>query len=131
MHSTFFGISGLVAGVSTVSFGIFVLLESASRKIGIRWFLFTLAVSGWGFGAFWIGCFANSPEMGLLAWRAAYGLGVLWIPVFFYDFVCQFLEINRRSSIRFHYVIATVFLAVIPTHLFFREARYMFHSFYY
>lgn len=125
-----FSFAGLLTGISSVGFGLFVLLMSQNRKIGRIWFLFTLSVAGWGFGALWIG-YTKSAAEGLLAWRIAYALGVIWIAPFFYHFVCIFLELRRNRSIFLHYLIATGFLLTVPTSLFFCRARWVFDSFYY
>jgi signal transduction histidine kinase len=125
-----FGLSGLLTGITSVSFGVFVLLMSANRKIGRIWFLFTLAVGCWGFGGMWVGWTKTATE-GLLAWRLAYALGVIWIAPLFYHFVCTFLELRRNRSIILHYLITLSFLSTIPTTLFFSRARWVFNSLYY
>ena len=125
-----FGLSGLLIGITSVSFGLFVLLMSANRKIGRIWFLFTLAVGAWGFGGMWISWTKTATEA-LLAWRLAFAFGVVWISPVFYHFVCTFLDLRRNRSIVLHYFITLVFLFTIPTSLFFSRVRWVFHSLYY
>jgi hypothetical protein len=125
-----FGLSGLLTGITSVSFGFFVLSMSANRKIGRIWFLLSLAVGVWCFGMTGISWTRTAAE-GLLAWRLAYAFGVLWIAPLFYHFVCTFLDLRRRRSIVLHYFIALVFLLTIPTSLFFSRVRWVFHSLYY
>jgi len=125
-----FSFAGLLTGISSVGFGLFVLLLSPNRQIAKLWFLFTLSVAGWGFGALWIG-YTKSAAEGLLAWRLSYALGVIWIAPLFYHFVCIFLELNRNRSIVLQYLITIGFLLTIPTPLFFIRARWVFNSFYY
>src|SRR5215472_5489633 len=117
-----FGLSGLLNGIASVSFGLFVLSMSANRKIGRIWFLCSLAVGVWCFGGMWISSAKTAAE-GLLAWRLAYAFGVLWIAPLFYHFICTFLGLRRNRSIAFHYFIALVFLLTIPTSLFFPRVR--------
>ncbi len=125
-----FGLSGLLIGITSVSFGLFVLLMSANRKIGRIWFLFTLAVGAWGFGGMWISWTKTATEA-LLAWRLAFAFGVVWISPVFYHFVCTFLDLRRKRSIALHYFITLVFLSTIPTSLFFSRVRWVFDSLYY
>src|SRR5215813_10670496 len=125
-----FGLSGLLTGITSVSFGLFVLLMSTNRKIGRIWFLCSLAVSVWCFGGMWIS-WAKTATEGLLAWRLAYALGVVWIAPLFYHFICTFLDLRRNRSISLHYFTAFLFLLTLPTPLFFSRVRWVFHSLYY
>src|SRR5215468_3033289 len=109
-----FALSGLLTGITSVSFGLFVLLMSTNRRIGRIWFLCSLVVSAWCFGGMWISWTKTATE-GLLAWRLAYALGVVWIAPLFYHFICTFLGLRRKRSIVLHYLIAFVFLLTIPT----------------
>lgn len=125
-----FGLSGLLTGISSICFGSLVLRMSPNRAIGKTWFLFALSVGIWGFGGMWIG-FSSSHAEGLLAWRLAYGLGVIWIAPLFYHFVCTFLELERKRSIVGNYLLGVFFLSFLPTSLFFEKTRYIFDSLYY
>src|SRR5262245_47397779 len=125
-----FGLSGLLTGITSVSFGLFVLLMSANRKIGRIWFLCSLAVGVWCFGGMWISL-TKTATGGLLAWRLAYALGVVWIAPLFYHFICTFLGLRRNRSIALHYFITFIFLLTLPTSLFFSDVSWPFHSFYY
>ena len=124
-----FALSGLLTGITSVSFGLFVLLMSANRKIGRIWFLCSLAVGV----VLWrdVDQLDRTATEGLLAWRLAYALGVVWIAPLFYHFVCTFLNLRRNRSISLHYFITLVFLFAIPTSLFFSRVRWAFHSLYY
>jgi len=124
-----FGLSGLLTGIASVSFGLFVLSMSPNRKIGRIWFLLSLAVGVWGFGGMLISWTRTTTE-GLLAWRLAYAFGVVWIAPLFYHFVCTFLDLRRKRSIVLQYFITLLFLLTIPSSLFFSCVR-VFHSLYY
>jgi hypothetical protein len=54
-HLTPFAISGLLAGIFSLTFGLFVLIKSHDKLLSRVWFLFALSAAGWGFGGFWIG----------------------------------------------------------------------------
>jgi len=127
---TAFSLSGLLAGLSSIGFGFFVLQKTQNKLLGRRWFLFTLSVAGYGFGVVWVGSTKSSAE-GLLAWRVMYGLAVIWISPLFYHFICNFLDIRRFRSIMIHYLVGVVFLSITPTNLFFYKAIWAFDSFYY
>src|SRR5262245_52090991 len=98
-----FSLSGLLAGVTSLSVGFFVLLKSPNRRIGRIWFLFTLSVAGWGFGSMWIG-YSKTPNECLHAFAAAYIFGVIWIAPLFHHFVRIFLELKNNKSITIHYL---------------------------
>lgn len=125
-----FSISGLLAGISALSFGFFTLLRSSNNKIRHVWFVFKLSASVWGFGGLWIGL-TRSPEEGLLAWRLAYSFGVIWIAPLFYHFISNFLELKNKRVIYFNHIIAFLFCLTVPSKLFFSHADLVFNSFYY
>jgi signal transduction histidine kinase len=122
-----FGFSGLLAGITSLGFGLFVFLKSRDRGIAKVWLAFALSVAGWGFGAMWIGM-AKTPHTATLAWIMGYAFGVIWIAALFYHFICVFLGLDRPKSILFHYVIATLFLASYPSNLFFKQMDYVWSS---
>ena len=95
-----FGLAGLLTGITSVSFGIFVLSMSANRKIGRIWFVFTLAVGVWGFGGMWISWTRTASE-GLLAWRLAYAFGVVWIAPLFTTSFAPSLTFDGTDPLRF------------------------------
>lgn len=125
-----FAWSGLLAGISSLSFGLLVLFKSPNRKLGWIWFLFTLSVAVWGFGVLWFGIAKSAPE-GLLAVRVTYAFSVVWIASIFYHFVCTFLEIQKTRSIAINYFIALAFVLTLPTHFFFSGVRWVFGSMFY
>src|SRR5436190_17251908 len=98
-----FAWSGLLAGVSSLVFGLLVLFKSTNKKLGRIWFLFTLSVTGWGLGAMWLAT-AKTPGEGLLAIHAAYAFGVIWIASIFHHFICTFLEIQPKRSVLINYI---------------------------
>jgi hypothetical protein len=125
-----FGVSGLLACIASLSFGSLVFLASRNRKIGQIWFLFSLAVTGWGFFGAWASSTYYMKEA-LWVWRLSIALGAIWIPVLFYHFISVFLELERRRSILIHYLIGMSFFLTVPIPLFIHDVRWVFSSFYY
>jgi len=125
-----FAVSGLLAGFSSLFFGLVVYLKSPNRRLARIWFLFSISAAVWGFGSFWIGTEKNSSEA-LLIWQLSYVFGVIWIPILFYHFVCIFCEIKRPPFLLTQYFIGILFLFITPTSLHFSEVRWLFDSFYY
>ena len=95
-----FGVAGLLTGIASVSFGLFVLSMSPNRKLGRIWFLLSLAVGVWGFGGMWISGTKTATE-GLLAWRLAYAFGVVWIAPLFTISFAPSLTFDGTDPLRF------------------------------
>src|ERR1700719_2528206 len=86
--------SGLLGGISSFCFGLLVLFKSPNKKLSRIWFVFTLSVAAWGFGAMWF-AIAKSAEQALFAVHLTYAFGVIWIAALFHHFVSTFLEIKN------------------------------------
>jgi len=125
-----FGFSGLLAGISSLGFGIFVLAKSRDRQIARVWCLYTISVAVWGFAAMWIG-HTKSPQQALMAWRWGYAFGVIWITPIYYWFVCSFLGLKRPRSVLIHTAIGFGFLLELPSKLFFARLVYVWNSMYF
>lgn len=125
-----FAISGLLAGTSSLFFGLFVYFKGRSKPTNQLWALFAITVAAWGFGASWI-AIEQDPRYSLLAWRLAYSVGVVWIAPLFYHFVCAFLSVRRPRTLISQYVVAAAFLGFIWTEFHFTGVRYIFNQFYY
>ncbi len=125
-----FAISGILAGVSSLFFGLFVYSKGRANPTNQLWALFAITVSAWGFGASWIAV-EQDPRYSLLAWRLAYSVGVVWIAPLFYHFVCAFLSIHRPRVLISQYVVATIFLGFVWTKFHFTGVRHIFGQFYY
>ena len=125
-----FALSGLLAGLTSLAFGYFVYLKGKGRPLNRLWFVFTASVAVWGFGGMWI-ALANTPTEALLAWRLAFACGVLWIPVLFHHFVCEFCGLERNRSLLLYYGLGILIFPLIFTDLFFSGVRFSFSSFYY
>ena len=125
-----FALSGLFTGITSLAFGYFVYLKGRTKWLNKLWFVLTASIAAWGFGGMWIGL-AKTEDEALWAWRFAFALGVVWIPVLFYHFVCVFRNLTRRGALLFCYSVGSLFLPFIFTDLFFSGARLAFSSFYY
>jgi signal transduction histidine kinase len=126
-----FGLSGLLTVLTSVGIGVFVLWKDSSSKLHRIWFAFTLSVAVWGVGVLLISG-EDDPDAALLTWRISYAFGVLWIPILFYHFVIIFCELQKRRSLIVCYVVgALLFPWILFSPLFFRNARFVFSSFYY
>ncbi len=125
-----FALSGLLTGISSLAFGCFVYLQGRAQPLNRLWLIFTASVALWGFGGMWI-ALAETPIEALWAWRLAYALGVLWIPILYYHFVCVFCGVSRRGLLLLFYLLGLLFLPLIFTDEFFPGVRFVFSSFYY
>jgi signal transduction histidine kinase len=122
-----FGIASLLTGLSSLGFGLFVFFKCPNRRVAKIWFLFSLSIAGWGFGALMFSQ-AKNPQTAIVAWRLTYLFGVLWISPLFYHFVCIFLELRRPKSILLQYVLSVFFLLCMPSRLFFRRIDFLWNS---
>ena len=125
-----FALAGLLTGLSSLIFGLFVLFHNSSRNLNRIWCIFTFTVATWGFGAFGI-ALAKTPEYGYFFWKVAFGVGVTWIPVFFFHFVYIFCQLKQRAVLWGSYLLGAIFSALAFTPYFFSGVRYIFDSFYY
>jgi len=126
-----FAVSSLLTGLTSLAMGLFVLSKGPRNAMYRLWFLFTGSVAVWGFGGMWIALEASGAHS-LLAWRLAFALGVLWIPILFFHFVTVFCGLQQRRILIFNYVIGLViFPLILFSSLFFGSVRFVFSSFYY
>lgn len=126
-----FAISGLLTGISSLAMGLFVLSKNPAGRLNRLWLLFTASVAVWGFGSMWIALEADAARA-LLAWRLAFSIGVVWIPIFFYHFVTVFCDLRAPRLLLINYLIAAAFFPfILGSPLFFGDVRHAFSSFYY
>ncbi len=124
-----FAWSGLLAGVSSLGFGSLVLLKSRSRKLGLIWFLFSLSVAVWGFSCTLLPLISKQgPKHSLLFLKTTYALGVVWMPVFFHHFVSRYCETRANRILAMNYMVALLYLALMPTSLFISGVEWAFDS---
>ncbi len=124
-----FSVSGLLTGLSSIAFGYFVYLKGRERSVNRLWFYFSISVAVWGWGSMWI-ALARTPAEALLAWRVAFGFGVVWIPILFAHFVHVFCERPRTHFLIVSYAHGIIFAPLAFTELFFSSVRPVFSFFY-
>ena len=122
-----FVISGLLVGLSSFCFGLFVLMKAPKKRLNQLWFLFSLTVAVWGFSALWGGS-EKDPHLALLKWRTVGALGITWIPVLYFHFICRFLKIKRPKVLLASYLAGAVFAYLNTTPAIFRETRYLWNE---
>lgn len=125
-----YALAGLLTGISSAAFGLFVFFRNPKRKLYRSWLLFSLFVAGYGFGVLWIGT-AKTPEMAYWAWKMAFLFGPIWIPTLFLRFVHDFCERPRDAVLTASYFLSAFFSLAAPTPYFFAGVRPAFDSFYY
>ncbi|MEK7702384.1 MAG: ATP-binding protein [Nitrospirota bacterium] len=126
-----FGLAGLLTGITSLVMGGFVLSKGSTKALNRLWFAFTCPVSVWGFGVLWVSLEGN-PATALFAWRLAFGLGVIWIPILFYHFVLIFCDSQKDWFLPLQYGLGITFsLLSFFSPWFLRDARFVFDSFYY
>ena len=124
-----FAVSGLLIGVTSIAFGLFVYLKGRERSVNRLWFYFSLSVAVWGWGGMWI-ALARTPAEALLAWRVAFACGVVWIPILFAHFVHVFCERPRTHFFIVSYAHGILFAPLALTDHFFSGVRPVFSLFY-
>jgi len=103
-----FAISGLLIVISSSLFGIFVFVKNRKSRVNQSWAIFSVAIAIWGYG-FYKGGNATIPSLALFWYRIAY-IGIIFIPVFFYHFVCVWLGLKKKTLLYLSYLYGFFFL---------------------
>ncbi len=94
------------------------------------WSAFSLAVAFWGFGIYKIATSTLEPDA-LFWWKVA-EIGVILIPVFFFNFIVEYLKIRQKAILALVYLSGGIYLYFdVFTNLYVTNVRYAFNSFYY
>jgi signal transduction histidine kinase len=125
-----FGLAGLLAGISSFVFGAFVYWKTPNKKIGLSWFVFSLSVSIWCLGTFWVTLVPDA-EQALLVWRLSFCFGANWIPVLFFDFVTRFTQIPMRRALVVQWVVSGMVFVLSWTPMHYGGVSWFADSFYY
>jgi len=128
-----FALSGLLIGISSLFFGIFVYPKGRENRANRLWALFCFSVAIWGFGGYKVGLSVDLPAA-LFWWRITY-IGIIFIPVLFYHFVYMFLGLKKKKLLYLIYLFGLFFLILEWTpwaYLFFGLSNmgFLFSSFY-
>lgn len=125
-----YSLSGLLIAINSLALGLLVYFKNPDKNLGRIWFLFTLMTSFWGLGVMVVGS-TSEFEIAALGWKISYVTGVIWISPLFYHFVCIFLNLQRKKSIRLNYALGGLFVLGVGTPAFFKNIEWTFNSLYY
>lgn len=126
-----FALAGFLTSISSLVFGFFVFSRNPSRRLNQLWLAFTVSVALWGLGSIWI-ALETDPVRALLAWRLAFAVSVIWIPIVFLHFTCVFSNTTHPRLLIVSYALGGLCVPLILTsHHFFSGVRFAFSSFYY
>lgn len=130
-----FAFSGLLVLISSLFFGFFVFFKNTKSRTNQIWGLFSLSVSIWGIAVFKIGQIPETERaLAVFWWRITY-LGIIFIPILFYHFICVWLGLRRKTILYLFYLWGIFFFGIQWTpwgDLFigYNNMRWVFSSFY-
>ncbi len=126
-----FALAGFLTCLSSLLFGFFVFSRNPARRLNQLWLGFTITVALWGLGSIWI-ALETDPQTALLAWRVAFAVSVIWIPIVFLHFTCVFSDtLHPRLLLGSYLVGASCVPIILTSPHFFSGVRLAFSSFYY
>lgn len=126
---TFFGIIGLVIGITNLLIGYIVYAPDRKNIVKQWWALFAISVSIWGFGAYIISI-SISPEDALFWWRVAH-IGIIMIPASFLIFTLSFFGKSSKIKVAILSIFTLFFLVINFTDYFISSVQRMFDEIYY
>ncbi len=126
---TFFGIIGLIIGVTNLLIGYIVYTSDRENITKQWWALFAISVSVWGFGAYIISI-SPSPSLALFWWKIAH-IGIITIPSSFLIFTLSFFNISSRPKVIFLIIVTLIFIILNSTDYFINSVQYKFNELYY
>jgi len=128
-----FALSGLLAFISSLGFGIFSWIKG--KKFFNKIFaILNLTIAIWGLGAFKFSTTLN--QEAVFFWLHFGHIGVILIPAFFTHFIFEFLEIKKKKLLFATYITTLIFFVLNITDwlglskIFIVSLRYVFNSFY-
>ena len=125
-----FTVSNFLIALTSLSFGIFVLAKDPRRRLNQLWFIMNMSIFLWGSWGMLLSLVGSGHY--LFYWRLCYVTSVVWIPVFFLHFVCEYLNTKKRLFLWISYAITFITCYfVLFTDLFFGSVRLVFNAFYY
>jgi signal transduction histidine kinase len=128
MNWNLFTISNLTLAISSLILTVLLFIFGKS-KLHRVWGLYNFAVAIWGIGGFFAGA-TTSSELSLFWWKVAF-VGVITIPIFLFHGTLLFCGINKHILLRFFYLLALLFLLLIPLNKYFKGINLIFSEFYY
>lgn len=113
-----FAVSGIAIMATTAMIGIAVYFFSKDRPVAKIFAIFNIFVFIWGLGSFKIGT-TTTYETSHFWWRVS-AIGIIWIPIAFFHFVCVFLKIKKKLISAF----ADTFASICTLTVIFKGGRY-------
>lgn len=109
---------------------LFSFIKSKGRRMITIWSYFCLACAFWGLGCYIISM-TKMESHAYFGWQIAY-LGAIFLPVLYYHFVNEYLQLKKRYILLVAYWFSFYFLicALFFKKSFFGDMRYVFNEFY-
>lgn len=126
-----FAITGILISFSPVFIGLYGSI-SGKKRVHYIWSIYTFSVALWGFGIYKIATTLIVSDS-IFWWRIA-EIGVILIPVLFFHFVVEFLELRQKQkkALSIVYSLGAIYLFTnIFTDLYVGGVRFVFGQFYY
>jgi len=124
-----FAISGILI-TFTSSLMVLLMFTRGRQRLHYLWGIFCVSVVFWGVGAFLVGI-TKDPSWADLWWRLTH-IGVIFIPVLFFHFTYEFLQLKSRWLVILAYIFGFLFLITnFVGDLFIANMRWVFDQFYY
>ena len=126
----YFGFSSLLILVTSIIMGLVVLTKGAARRLSILWFFFCLSIASWGAVGYFISR-TSSKETAYVLWQIA-ECGIIFIPVFYFHFVCALVDFKRKKLIPIVYFLYFffVFFNIFFRRLFIGDLKFIANQFY-
>lgn len=118
MRITFWALSGLINGITSTVLGLIVYSKSRKNLTNITYGLFCLSVSIWSYSYFFWQISTDAKSA--LFWCRSLMAGAIFIPTFYFHFICSFLDINsqKKKILIFAYIFCFMSLLFNLTPLF-------------
>jgi len=105
-----FSITTLLTSISSLFLGVFVIYRDIKSKQNFLWGMVSLSATIWSFGLYQI--INSNSEAEAIFWNKILYLGAIFIPIFYYHFICSFLNSEKKDRIKIvlFYFVSLVFL---------------------
>src|SRR3989338_665341 len=129
MDLNVFAFSGILIFITNIFLALFVFIKGYRKNINLLWSLEALAVAIYGLGVFKVGL-ADNIDDARFWWRLMH-IGVILIPVFYYNFTYYFINLKNRWELYLINLLGLFFLIANTTPYFINNMRWVFGQFYY
>src|SRR5260221_14497317 len=107
-------ILNIVDSIMTLLLVPLILMKAKDRKVSRALALWLFSVSLWSFGVAMHGL--SKTDAAALFWSRFLHIGAVPLPVLYLNFSLAFLKINRERLLKFFFVLAALFMCLIPSH---------------